>query len=754
MDQPLAPPPAPSLQLADIYYVLFRHKWKIILCSLAGFGAAIAYYKLNPPPFHSEAKLFIRYVISEGKSLNPRDDAIKSPDQRGETIINSEVEILTSMDLSEDVVKSITAKKILANAGGGNDASKAAALIRSGLTVEAPPWSSVIRLQFENPDLELVQLVLRETIDAYKKKHVEIHRAVGIVGDFLTQETDQLRARLAGTEEELRKITNKAGIVSLETSKQGYALQLGRIREEIFELQAKLAERSSIYEQMTKGQPVPVASDQPAPPSASPAQIDVYQKLLVRQEQIQQRLQEVLTQFTEEAPSVKQLRTLQADTNAQRSQMESQIPALTQIRPATPVSANQPPPFDAKAEGAQINALQARIKILLQQMEQIKTEASNLDQMEISILELRRRKELDESNYRYYAASLEQARINEALGGGRVSNISVVEAPTPAFRSFAKLQKTVGTIALGGIGAGLAWAFLIEFFLDRTVRRPADVERTLRLPLFLSIPKIMPVLPERKWVPKFLRRSKPDPALPAPATPASDALAPFPGDAPAASPSLMPGGSELVLNPFYETLRDRLISYFDTINLKHKPKLVALTGLGSDSGVTTIAAGLARSFSEIGEGNVLLVDMTQGQGSAQHFHKGSPVGIDQLLDTRNSAFVQGNLYVVSEASSSERLAKGMPQRFNQLIPKLKASDFDYIIFDMPPVNQISITPRLASFMDMMLLVLEAEKADRDIAHTASDMLAKSKAPVAVVLNKTKSYIPAALHQDRGFLLGT
>jgi MinD-like ATPase involved in chromosome partitioning or flagellar assembly len=152
---------------------------------------------------------------------------------------------------------------------------------------------------------------------------------------------------------------------------------------------------------------------------------------------------------------------------------------------------------------------------------------------------------------------------------------------------------------------------------------------------------------------------------------------------------------------------------------------------------------------------VLLVDMTQGQGSAQHFYKGNTaVGIDQLLDTRSDARVHNNLYVVGESSSSEQLAKGMPQRFSQLVPKLKTSDFDYIIFDMPAVNQISITPRLANFMDMVLLVIESEKTDRDVAQRATDLLQKSKSHLGVVLNKTRSYIPRSLHQDRDFLLGS
>ena len=37
---------------------------------------------------------------------------------------------------------------------------------------------------------------------------------------------------------------------------------------------------------------------------------------------------------------------------------------------------------------------------------------------------------------------------------------------------------------------GLALAFLIELFLDRSVKRPTDIETKLRLPLFISIPAI------------------------------------------------------------------------------------------------------------------------------------------------------------------------------------------------------------------------------------------------------------------------
>jgi Mrp family chromosome partitioning ATPase len=202
------------------------------------------------------------------------------------------------------------------------------------------------------------------------------------------------------------------------------------------------------------------------------------------------------------------------------------------------------------------------------------------------------------------------------------------------------------------------------------------------------------------------------------------------------------------LRAFHETLRDRLIGFFESRNLTHKPKLVAVTGLGTGAGVTTTAAGLARSLSETGEGNVLLVDMTAGQGAAQQFVKGKAAcDLDAVLETRSQAHVHQNLYVVTESSNSDRLSRSLPQRFNKLIPKLKASDFDYIIFDMPAVSQLSITPRLAGFMDMVLLVIESEKSDREVVEGACALLAESKAHIGFVLNKTRSYVPGRLQPE-------
>jgi Mrp family chromosome partitioning ATPase len=81
------------------------------------------------------------------------------------------------------------------------------------------------------------------------------------------------------------------------------------------------------------------------------------------------------------------------------------------------------------------------------------------------------------------------------------------------------------------------------------------------------------------------------------------------------------------------------------------------------------------------------------------------------------------------------------------MPDLKASDFDYIIFDMPPLHQTSPTWGMAAFMDKVLLVVEAEKNNRDVLKRGYRRLVTERDNVSVVLNKARSYGPKWLELE-------
>jgi Mrp family chromosome partitioning ATPase len=382
------------------------------------------------------------------------------------------------------------------------------------------------------------------------------------------------------------------------------------------------------------------------------------------------------------------------------------------------------------------------MSVLSKRLETVRSEAGSMEEVQARIAQLQRQKELEETGYRYYSSKLEQARLDETLGAGKLANISEVQAPSVPRRDRAKRMKPLLICLLGGVVGGIALAFLLELFLDPTVRRPVDLVGKLRLPLILSIP--MTQRNGRSQAPKDATGGG------VPATEqslVSAILADTPGKRTQAEIAAWDAGHHL--RPYHEALRDRLMTYFEINNLTHKPKLVAITGCSPGSGVTTLAAGLAATLSETGEGNVLLVDMNQEQGAAHPFFKGQPAcDLADLLEQekRGQAMIQDKLYMAAE-NLRDRLPNALPNRFSSLVPKLKASDYDYIIFDMPPITGTSITPRLARFMDMVLLVVESEKTSRDVLKQAGSLLAESKANVQAVLNKSRKYVPAWLQQE-------
>lgn len=192
------------------------------------------------------------------------------------------------------------------------------------------------------------------------------------------------------------------------------------------------------------------------------------------------------------------------------------------------------------------------------------------------------------------------------------------------------------------------------------------------------------------------------------------------------------------------------MTYFEVKNMTHKPKLVAITSASQGVGVSSIAAELAALFSETGEGNVLLVDMNRDQGTAHPFYRGQPgCGISDALnqEKRESAQIQDNLYMATMDDFNGKLSTAMPKKFGHLVPRMKTSDYDYIIFDMPPVSQTSVTARLAAHMDINLMVIEAEKDATPRVQEALEHLKTSRANVGAVLNKRHFHLPKALDHE-------
>jgi polysaccharide biosynthesis transport protein len=171
---------------------------------------------------------------------------------------------------------------------------------------------------------------------------------------------------------------------------------------------------------------------------------------------------------------------------------------------------------------------------------------------------------------------------------------------------------------------------------------------------------------------------------------------------------------------------------------------VGVASFSEAAGTSTLAAGLAASLSETNDGKVLLVDVSLGPEEVHPFFKGKPAySLNAALkpsSTIDSA--ADNLYLATVGSpNTGGPAQVGLKKFFDMMPNMKASDFDYIIFDMPPLEQTSPTWGMAAFMDRFLLVVEAEKNSREVIKRGYSKLTAERNNIAVVVNKARSYVP-------------
>ena len=716
-----------GLSADDVIYTVFRHKWLLLTFAVLGLVGAMAVRILRPPLYVSKAKLMVHYVQNrETTSSNPESSRAQSLDASAQSVLNAEIDILSSLDVAARVAEQIGPAKILAKKGGGTNLLAAAGVVCSGIEVD-PPKSSILTISFKHPDEQVVQPVLEALIQAYMLKHRDVRL---MPNDYLKGQRDDMRQKLAQTEDELRSLKIKAKLPFPEEANRSYQRQITKIQDELLDAQSELLQRQTII-----GQASHAASNQTTHAESSiPAdKLSSYSAATATLESLKRQEGELLLTYTEAYPMVQTVRSRMQNVAKERAELEQRYPALVHVLPGTGQTGTN-------AVGTEV--LEARVLALGMVLSNVQAQASHVMDLEPRIAELERLRTEQERAYSSLLARFDQQQRDESMVAGKVLNISQVQSPTPPGLDYKKMLKLVGAVLVGCIGLGLGLAFLIDQFVDRSIKHTSDVERHLHLPVFLSIP-------DTSWG-GWLRLPSWFPTL-RPANGASHNGAASNGSS-ANGSALIHWDAKAQLTHYVEGLRERVISHFEVQNLNNKkPKLVGVTGCGVGAGVSTLASGLAAALSQTGDGNVLLVDMNADQGTAHSFYKGKPgCGISEALEPENRADgkVEENLFLATiNRGKDEKLVRASQSRFNRLVPELKASDYDYIVFDMPPVTQTSSTPRLASHMDLALLVLESEKTKQHTALRASALMREARANVAAVLNKHRSHVPAALSAE-------
>ncbi len=252
------------------------------------------------------------------------------------------------------------------------------------------------------------------------------------------------------------------------------------------------------------------------------------------------------------------------------------------------------------------------------------------------------------------------------------NNVSVLDHAIPPLRPI-KPQRRLNLALSGmmGLFLGLATVFFLDY-LDNTFRTPEDIERHIKLNTLAVVPRIVD------------------------------------GDV----------GSHAVKEA-YQTLRTGLIF----LSRNRERKILLVTSSGPQEGKSSTTAQLARSLASAGD-RVVVVDCDLRRPT-QHVHLGldrehgltnylaAPKGTDDWKPYVKRVGPE-NLDAITcgpiPPNPPELLGS---ERFSALLAALH-EEYDWVVLDSPPAMSLADAALLATRVEMVLLVIQHNKADRDL----------------------------------------
>lgn len=748
--------PQSGFNMHDILFVVFKHKWMIIILTSLGLGAAgaMAYKDSQSPTYESRAKLLVRYVVERSTS----DPDAPATLQTGKPSMNTELAILTSRDLAAETAAKIGPQRFFPESPAAPTAVEATASIADNLKVKSEE-GTVIELSYRNPDPELTVAVLQQLIQSYFEKHLKIHRSTH---DFaqITQEAEQARKALRATEDEINRIKSESGVLSIESTitefearRQVVMTSYMAAQSALAEQRAKMGSLEKFYESRSTDATGPaeeavvvIQEDESQNRMRSEALAES-RDLAARLSMLEQERNTLLIRRPRTHPLVVSLDGQIEAVRRQSLDLVERFPeAASAMRAPAETTAGILPASNIEAERALLVALEARVQTIGQQVKEIESEVKDLSSLGFKLAELERSRQMEDEKFRYFQSSLEKAQVDDALDPSNLPNIRIIQNPSAPEKSLAEgAKKVIMGVAGSGLAIGLALAFLIEFVIDRKVSRPTDIQSRLQLPLMLSIPYVR----SKDGIAQLIGH-EPGAGFITDSTELPERLSQINGHGPESGRQMTVGKvtrleDEHFITPFARAIHDRIIFNFEINNVNHKPKLVGLTGLSDGAGCSTIAAGLAKEFADNDSLKVLLVDLNTPPNE-QHERRHPAESLYKALKLSSSDQFRKNpknLYFANAPTRRHQSQSNAltPVALQGIMPHLVASDFDYIFFDMPPMDRTSPTIAMAGFMDKMLLILDAKNTTSDGLNWAYKELERSKADVSCIFNKARTYAP-------------
>jgi len=461
----------------DILTLLWR-EWPLMLVvflviAALGFGAAFTLKTVYPAQSSVLVRLGQEYVYHPTAGDAARG-AVPEPD----SMIQSEVEILSSAQLKEQVIDKLGLARLYPAIGAGYDSAspaerrtmmgKAVTAMEHALKITSAPGAPVVRVTFEHSDPQLAALTLNTLLDQYLtyRRSILLDQTAP-----LEDQRKSFAARLDQADQAYENFLGSNNIGDFEAEKSSLSQLQASLQSQKFTADEQLRERQGRLVALT------------AQSGQLPAEIGLFRDVdHVAQDKLtdlQIQRENLLGRYQPDASPVR-------DLDAQIAALQRAIQSgHVQGEGAHRIGINpiyQTVQADKIQLTAEVAALQQSSQALADQITQVTQRQLRLAQLEPQYQGLTRDRDVLQSNVRDFTVKEQETQAADAIAREGNDNISIVErAVVPTTGK--SLRRPVAALSLVLALFTALCVGLLRVFLRPGIPTPASASRTLDLPV-------------------------------------------------------------------------------------------------------------------------------------------------------------------------------------------------------------------------------------------------------------------------------
>lgn len=673
------------------YWLVLKRRWKpAIGIFFLTITAAFLYASREATIYTAEAKLIFK--TDRSTALTGLGEALG----RVESLtfqanpLDTQVEVIQSYPILSEAIQNLVLEGEDGKLIDPSDLAK-------NLSVNPIPGTDVVSIVYESDDPDLAAQVPNSISEVFIQNNIQQNRAEAIAArDFISQQLPQTEAALNQAENNLRVFKEQNQIVVLTEEASALVSAAFDLQNQMNAVEAQIANFTSITQDYQAQ--LNIDDAQQAIILAAISQSTGVQKALEDLQTVEQEIAANRSLFTENSQTITRL-------NARRQNLETilnqRISEVVSGRAFSGSTNNQIGDLQANLIGelvtleAQKLGLQNQLNLLAQQMSRYNQRMTDLPSLERQQSQLERDLAVAQQTYQTLLSRFQELQIAESQNIGTVRIISPAIVPEDPIPSNRKIVLMAGII-VGGL-LGVASAFILDL-LDGSIKTAKQAKSVFGYAVLGVIPsiskseRILLSMTSKSRIPKVLTRDIEQ-------SPVSEA---------------------------YQLLQANL----KLISSKEPIKTVLISSSDRQEGRSMIAANLAFSLSRTGN-TVLLIDADY-RSPIQHqvwnisndrglsdivINNEDPEHIIQIVSTGLSILASGHTLSVPTTLLA---SKGLASMLSEL-----RDQYDYIIFDTPPLWGIADAILLTGLTDCLLLVTRLGRVNAAKARQVKEGLAQA-----------------------------